>query len=81
MAAKDAEMFRAVVHKSKTTVSVISYKPLSDILAVVKDEMKSTFEGGAIFPDDVRDRFYSACNEAIHILQEELQKARAAKAV
>ena len=81
LAAKDAEMFRAVVHKSKTTVSVISYKPLSDILAVVKDEMKSTFEGGAIFPDDVRDRFYSACNEAIHILQEELQKARAAKAV
>jgi PAS domain S-box-containing protein len=78
---KDAEMFRAGVHKSKTTVSVISYKPLSDILATVKDQMKSTCENGAIFPGELRSRFYNACDEAIAILQEELRKARETRSV
>ncbi len=77
LAASDAEMFRAVVHKSKTTVSVISYKPLSDILGAVKDQMKSTIETDAIFPDELHIGFYKACDEAILMLQEELRKARA----
>lgn len=81
LAAKDAEMFRAAVHKSKTTVSVIGYKPLSDILGAAKDEMKSTFGQGLIFPDAIRSRFYQACDEAIRILQEELRIAREANAV
>lgn len=81
LTAKDAEMFRAAVHKSKTTVSVIGYKPLSDILDTVKEEMKSTFGSDAIFPEAIRSSFYNACGEAIRILQEELRKARAANAV
>lgn len=74
LAAKDVEMFRSLVHKSKTTVGVINYKPLSDILSTVKDEMKSTFESNAIFPSELRTRFYDASDDAIKMLQEELQR-------
>jgi PAS domain S-box-containing protein len=81
LAAQDAEMFRAIVHKSKTTVSVISYKPLSDIVAVVKEQQKSSFKSGAMFPEELRGRFYTACDEAIQMLQEELRKTRDIKSV
>lgn len=74
LAAKDVEMFRSIVHKSKTTVGVINYKPLSDILGAVKDEMKSAFEDNAIFPNELRIRFYDASDDAIRMLQDELQR-------
>ncbi len=74
LAAKDVEMFRSIVHKSKTTVGVINYKPLSDILGAVKDEMKSAFEHNAIFPNELRIRFYDASDDAIRMLQDELQR-------
>jgi len=77
LSAKDADIFRSIVHKSKTTVSVISYKPLSDILSTVKDEMKAAIEGNAIFPNELRTRFYDACDEAIKMLQGELQRTPA----
>jgi PAS domain S-box-containing protein len=71
---KSADIFRAAVHKSKTTVSVINHKPLSEAIHDAREKMTAVFPGSDSFPDALRIQFYKTCDEAVILLKDEMNK-------